>query len=55
MSRIQGLTGRAVETLEDFLGAMEGPFVRLGEARTVAENQHAPARSRDYPPETWRD
>jgi hypothetical protein len=37
MSRIQALTGRAVETLEDLLGAVEAPSVRLGAARTIAE------------------
>jgi hypothetical protein len=37
MSRIQVLAGRAVETLEDLLGAKEHPGVRLGAARTVAE------------------
>jgi alpha-beta hydrolase superfamily lysophospholipase len=37
MSRIQALAGRAVETLEDLLGAKQYPSVRLGAARTVAE------------------
>lgn len=37
MSRIQALTGRAVETLEDLLDAKKYPSVRLGAARTVAE------------------
>ena len=37
MSRIQALAGRAVETLEDLLGAKQYPAVRLGAARTVAE------------------
>src|SRR5712692_5707930 len=32
MSRIQALTGRAVDTLEDLLGAKEHPAVRLGAA-----------------------
>jgi alpha-beta hydrolase superfamily lysophospholipase len=37
MSRVQALAGRAVETLEDLLGAKQYPAVRLGAARTVAE------------------
>ena len=37
ISRIQALTGRAVDTLEDLLDARKYPFVRLGAARTVAE------------------
>jgi alpha-beta hydrolase superfamily lysophospholipase len=37
MSRIQALAGRAVETLEDLLGAKQYPAVRLAAARTVAE------------------
>ena len=37
MSRIQALTARAVDTLEDLLGAKKYPAVRLGAARTVAE------------------
>jgi transposase-like protein len=37
MSRVQALVGRAVETLEDLLGATKHPSVRLGAARTVAE------------------
>src|SRR5262245_16305910 len=37
MARIQALTGRAVETLADLLGAVDSPTVRLGAARTVAE------------------
>jgi hypothetical protein len=37
MSRIQALTSRAVETLEDLLDAKTPAAVRLGAARTVAE------------------
>jgi hypothetical protein len=37
MSRIQALTGRAVDALEDLLGAKKYPAVRLGAARTVTE------------------
>ena len=37
MGRIQALTARAVETLEDLLDATQSPNVRLGAARTVAE------------------
>ena len=37
MSRIQALAGRAVDALEDLLGAKQYPAVRLGAARTVAE------------------
>jgi alpha-beta hydrolase superfamily lysophospholipase len=37
MSRIQALTARAVETLEDLLDAKTHAAVRLGAARTVAE------------------
>jgi hypothetical protein len=37
MSRIQALAGRAVETLEELLGAKEYPSVRLGAARTVVK------------------
>jgi len=37
MGRIQALTARAVNTLEDLLDAKKYPSVRLGAARTVAE------------------
>jgi alpha-beta hydrolase superfamily lysophospholipase len=37
MNRVHALTARAVETLEDLLGAEKHPSVRLGAARTVAE------------------
>jgi hypothetical protein len=37
MSRVQALTARAVDTLDDLLDAKESPGVRLGAARTVAE------------------
>ena len=37
MSRIQALTSRAVDTLEDLLDAKDYPSVRLGAARTVTE------------------
>ena len=37
MGRIQALTARAVDTLEDLLDAKKYPSVRLGAARTVAE------------------
>ena len=37
MGRIQALTARAVDTLEDLLDAKKPPNVRLGAARTVAE------------------
>ncbi len=37
MSRVQALTGRAVDTLEDLLGQKDSPSVRLGAARTVVE------------------
>ena len=37
MSRVQALTGRAVDTLEDLLGAEKYPNVRLGAARTLVE------------------
>lgn len=37
MSRVQALTGKAIDTLDDLLDAKEYPNVRLGAARTVAE------------------
>lgn len=37
MNRVQALTAKAVETLEDLLGAEKFPSVRLGAARTVVE------------------
>lgn len=37
MDRVQALLSRAVDTLEDLLGAKKHPAVRLGAARTVAE------------------
>lgn len=37
ITRIHGLTARAVETLEDLLDARKFPAVRLGAARTIAE------------------
>ncbi len=37
MSRVQALTGKAIETLDDLLDAKDHPNVRLGAARTVAE------------------
>ena len=37
IGRVQALTARAVDTLEDLLGAEKYPSVRLGAARTVAE------------------
>ncbi len=37
MSRVQALTGKAVDTLEELLGEKKHPNVRLGAARTVAE------------------
>ena len=37
MSRIQALTGRGVETLEELLDAKKFPAVRLGAARTIVE------------------
>ena len=37
MSRIHGLTARAVDTLEELLGEKKHPSVRLGAARTIAE------------------
>jgi hypothetical protein len=37
MRRIQVLTGRAIETLEELLDEKEHPAVRLGAARTVME------------------
>ncbi len=37
MSRVQALTGKAVDTLEELLGDADHPNVRLGAARTVAE------------------
>ncbi len=37
MSRVQALTGKAIETLDDLLDAKDYPNVRLGAARTVAE------------------
>ncbi len=37
MGRVQALTARAVETLEELLDATQSPNVRLGAARTVAE------------------
>jgi len=37
MSRVQALTGKAIETLEELLDAKKHPNVRLGAARTVAE------------------
>ncbi len=43
MHRVQALTARAVETLEDLLGATQHPAVRLGAARTLVElgvNRH---------------
>jgi hypothetical protein len=37
MARVQALTGKSVETLEELLDAKEFPAVRLGAARTVVE------------------
>ena len=37
ISRVQALTAKAVDTLEDLLDAEKHPAVRLGAARTVAE------------------
>ncbi len=37
MGRVQALTARAVEALDELLGAKKCPSVRLGAARTVAE------------------
>ncbi len=37
IARIQALTGKGVETLEELLDAKEFPAVRLGAARTVVE------------------
>ena len=37
MSRVEALTGKAIDTLGDLLDAKEYPNVRLGAARTVAE------------------
>lgn len=37
IARIQALTGRGVETLEELLDAKKFPAVRLGAARTVVE------------------
>ena len=37
MSRMQALTSRAVNTLEDLLEAKDHPTVRLGAARTLVE------------------
>ena len=37
ISRIHTMVGRAVDSLEELLGAKKHPAVRLGAARTVAE------------------
>jgi len=37
MSRVQALSGKAIETLDELLGEKDHPNVRLGAARTVAE------------------
>ena len=37
MRRVQALTGKAVDTLEELLDEKRYPNVRLGAARTVAE------------------
>jgi len=37
MSRVQALTGKAIDTLDELLDAEKYPNVRLGAARTVAE------------------
>ena len=37
MHRVQALTAKAVDTLDDLLDAKKYPNVRLGAARTVAE------------------
>ena len=37
MSRVQALTGKAIDTLDELLDAKKYPNVRLGAARTVAE------------------
>ena len=37
MRRVQALTGKAIDTLDDLLDATDSPNVRLGAARTVAE------------------
>ncbi len=37
MSRVQALTGKAIETLDELLGEKNYPNVRLSAARTVAE------------------
>jgi hypothetical protein len=51
MSRIQALAGRAVETLEDLLGAKQYPAVRLGGGTHGGRNRDAPVRRRHHPPE----
>ena len=37
MSRVQALTAKAIQTLDELLDATDSPNVRLGAARTVAE------------------
>ena len=37
IARVQALTGKGVETLEELLDAKKFPAVRLGAARTVVE------------------
>lgn len=37
INRVQALTGKAVDTLEELMKAKKHPSVRLGAARTVAE------------------
>jgi len=37
ISRVQALTGKAIDTLDELLDATDHPNVRLGAARTVAE------------------
>ena len=37
MNRVQAFTAKAVDTLEDLLGADKFPAVRLGAARTITE------------------
>ena len=49
MSRVQALTGKAIDTLDELLDATKYPNVRLGAARTVAElgihpDGHAPTQ-----------
>ena len=55
MNRVQTLMARAVDTLDELLGATKYPAVRLGAARTVARTRDPSTRRRNDHAEARRD